>query len=288
VLNRTVSEMRPDGSPTKSPVDSAPKVVALPSALPKQLKVPDAKPADPTEGLLADLKALAEAGNWRELGDRLPDVRAALRDATWKSLVEQAAIGELTALSIPSDRSYDERLALLNRYYPRYRSLAESPKFLSLRATIGLQAYADCFNQRGDGRNCRDGLEGFIRVPPHDLDLVRKATRLVSVRFNWAAGAPYFASILTGPESERVCKEAGNEVADAAVAGLQQPPEGREAGAARLLIEKCWDAVKVKVVDNVGRESAESYYLRNACSTLMKYEAVTGLRAKRCQALLAQ
>jgi hypothetical protein len=39
------------------------------------------------------------------------------------------------------------------------------------------------------------------------------------------------------------------------------------------------------VVENVAHESADSYYLHNACPILMERKAVSGLRAARCQAL---
>ena len=75
------------------------------------------------------------------------------------------------------------------------------------------------------------------------------------------------------------------DVASATVAALQRPPDWREAKDARKLAERCWETLATAVVENVAHESAESYYLHNACPILMERKAVTGLRAARCQSL---
>ena len=80
-----------------------------------------------------------------------------------------------------------------------------------------------------------------------------------------------------------MCTDA--DLAYSTVAALQRPPDWREAKAARTLAERCWDTLGTAVVENVARETADSYYLQNACPVLMERNAITGLRAARCQAL---
>jgi hypothetical protein len=138
-----------------------PQIAALPGAGVQGMQRDSAvnPPANTSaDQLIADLDALAEAQSWRELHDHLADVSPRLRDAHWKSLVEQAALGELGPLTSPGG-SADERLAALARYYPTFPSLADSARFLDLRTAVGLDAFARCFDASRDGRQCRDDLD---------------------------------------------------------------------------------------------------------------------------------
>jgi hypothetical protein len=89
--------------------------------------------------------------------------------------------------------------------------------------------------------------------------------------------------MVDAPGREAVCTDA--DVAYATVVALQRPPDRREARAARRLAERCWDALGTAVVENVAHETADSYYLHNACPIRMEHKAMTGLRATRRQAL---
>ena len=80
-----------------------------------------------------------------------------------------------------------------------------------------------------------------------------------------------------------VCTDA--DLASSTIAALQRPPEWREAKAARVILERCWDALAIAVVGNVANEGADSYYLQNACPILLERNALSGLRAARCQTL---
>ena len=232
--------------------------------------------------LIADLDALAAARNWPELHDRLTDLSPAARDAHWNALVEQAAIGELTPQAAPGG-SFAERISAIERYYPKFPSLGGSPQFLALRTSIGLDAFGRCFDEGHDTTKCFGALERFVHVAPVNADLARGAARLVGLKLNRSTSTLFFAAGLNAAGGEAVCSDP--DIAYSTVTALQRPPEWREAKAARTLAERCWQALGSVVVEKVAHESADSYYLHNACPILMERKAVTGLRAARCQAL---
>jgi len=265
----------------------AAQVVALPSAI---LKSPP-EPAIANRGgdVLDELEALAAAESWSELGGRLTEVKPTARDAHWNALVEQAALGELTPLASPSSTSVADRLAAIERYYPKFPSLRSSQKFLALRAAIGRDAFGHCLDGARTGpefQKCRDGFEGFVRMAPITVDIAREAGLLIGLKLNRAAAARFFAMAFEVPGGDLICTEP--ELPVAIISALQHPPDFPEPKAGLVLAERCWNTVKAAVVANVAKESGESYYVRNICPILMKNNAVTGLRAARCRELIAR
>jgi hypothetical protein len=261
------------------PIEVLPQLAASPSGAPDRQAL---AASEAVRQLIADLDALAAAQNWPELHDRLTDLNPAARDDHWNALVEQAAIGELTPQTAPGG-TYAERMTAIERYYPKFPSLAGSPKFLALRTAIGLDAFSHCFDDARDSPKCRDALERFVHVAPVSAELARGAARLVGRRLNRSTSALFFAISLDAVGGESVCNDA--DLAYSTVAALQRPPEWREAKAARTLAERCWDTLRTAVVENVAHETSNSYYLRNACPILLEHAAISGLRAARCQAL---
>jgi len=233
--------------------------------------------------------ALAAAESWSELGGRLTEVKPTARDAHWNALVEQAALGELTPLASPSSTSVADRLAAIERYYPKFPSLRSSQKFLALRAAIGRDAFGHCLDGARTGpefQKCRDGFEGFVRMAPMTVDIAREAGLLIGLKLNRAAAARFFAMAFEVPGGDLICTEP--ELPVAIISALQHPPDFLEPKAGLVLAERCWNTVKTAVVANVAKESGESYYVRNICPILMKNNAVTGLRAARCRELIAR
>ena len=239
---------------------------------------------------LAELDALAASKSWQELGDHLTDITTTARDAHWESLVEQAAVGELSPL-VGNAGSIAARLEMIDRYYPAFPSLAQSQKFLELRATIGLEAFRQCFEaseSRGPGKKinpeaCRNYLWDFINTKPLNYELASKAAHMVAVKFAQATAAPFFAIATLAPGGEAACKDA--DLGTAAVAGLGQGPQAPEAKGARFLLKQCWDALQTPVVEAFANEGAGSDYMKNSCPALMAHNALNGLRAKRCEGL---
>jgi Caspase domain len=258
--------------------------VALPSAIDKRSQEPTTI-APPQSEAIAQLEALAASESWHELGARLTEVKPTERDDRWKALVEQAALGELTPLAAASSGSPDERLAVLERYYPAFSSLRGSQKFLTLRSSIGLDAFGRCFNdaQGAELQKCRDRLDRFVHPAPMSAQLAREAGVLVVHKLNHGNAAPFFAMAFEAPHGELVCT--APELATAVIAALDWPGDSFEAKSALALADKCWANLQTEIVAEVARETPDSYYVHNSCPILMKYNAVTGLRAARCRAL---
>jgi len=264
------------------PIQVLPQIAASPPEMPGKSDRQTPAMSEAAKQLLADLEALAAARNWPELHDHLTDLNPAARDARWNALVEQAAIGEMSLQTAPGG-SYAERMAAIERYYPKFPSLSGSPQFLALRTSIGLDAFGRCFEEAQAPAKCLSALERFVHVAPVSADLARGAARLVGLKLNRSTSALFFAAGLDATGGEGVCSDA--DVSYATVVALQRPSDWREAKAARILAERCWDTLGPAVVENVAHETADSYYLRNVCPILMERKAVTGLRAARCQAL---
>jgi uncharacterized caspase-like protein len=228
---------------------------------------------------VAALDALAAAQNWSELHDHLTDVSPTKRDSHWERLVEQAAVGELSPLTEPGG-SADERFAAISRYYPKFPSLGRSKDFLGLRAKVGLAAFSLCFEERGNGRQCRDELERFVRAGPVTAELAQGAAHVVGIGFNRQVSSLYYALGLDAPGGEAICGD--KELQYDIIVGLQLPPDYREAKAARTVAGRCWDSVKGVVLDTIGKETPSSYYRQNACPIAIEHDALGGLPGGAC------
>jgi Caspase domain len=254
----------------------------------------EAVPAPSADPVFAELDALAAARSWSELRGQLTNVKPTARDAHWAALAEQAAIGELTPLA-NSARPFSDRLAALEHYATAFQVLTDNPKFLALRASIGLSAFGDCLDQ-GYGTtfaDCRRELEAFVRTTPDSVgtaraDLARDAARLVGRKLNRPAAAPFFAIAIEPPAgaNEAVC--ADPDLATAVIAAFGRPPDWNEAKAAGALTEACWKTLGPAVVAQVARETGDSYYLGNTCPILLKRDALTGLREARCREIVSR
>jgi hypothetical protein len=235
------------------------------------------------EQIVAELDALAAARNWRELYGRLSEVSPTARDAHWEALAEQGAIGELTPLMAPGG-SAAERLTAIERYAARFPSLANSAKFLALRTRIGLDGFALCFDEGKDNMKCLSDLERFVHAAPISSELALGAAHLVGANMNHQFPVVFYQAGLDAPGGAAVCTDSKLEYD--LVSALQLPPHYRWAKVARGVAEHCWDAVKTFVAANIAREVGETYYLQNTCAMLIRHNALTGLREKRCQAAL--
>ena len=269
-----------------------PQAAALLSDVDK--RAAEAVPAPSVDPAIAELDALAAAKSWSELRGHLTTVRPTARDAHWASLAEQAAIGELTPLAT-STRPFDDRLATLEHYAKTFQILNDNPKFLALRASIGLSAFGDCLEESYGTVliDCRRELDGFVRTTPKSVgtarsDLARDAARLVGRKLNRSAAAPFFAIAIEAPAETNVAVCTDPDLTDAVIAALGRPPDWDEAKASKALTEACWNTLGAAVVAQVARETGDSYYLGNACPTLLRRDALTGLRAARCREIKSQ
>ncbi|KRR02777.1 hypothetical protein CQ12_06785 [Bradyrhizobium jicamae] len=283
--DQVVGEIVLNSSGQPTPADRpTPQTAALLSDVDK--RAAEAVPAPPIDPAIAELDALAAAKSWSELRDHLTKVRPTARDAHWASLAEQAAIGELTPLAT-SAHPFAGRLAALEHYATSFPVLNDNPKFLVLRTSIGLSAFGDCLEQ-AYAVDCRRQLESFVRTTPKNagtvrVDLARDAARLVGRKLNRSAAAPFFAIAIEAPAEANAAVCADPDLAVAVIAALGRPPDWDEAKAAGALTEACWNTLSTAVVAQVARENGDSYYLGNACPILLQRDALTGLRAARCQ-----
>jgi hypothetical protein len=282
--------LNPSGR-TPPPTDPPPpQAAALLSDVDK--RAAEAVPAPSADPVIAELDALAAAKSWSELRGHLTTVKPTARDAHWASLAEQAAIGELTPLAT-SARPSGDRLAALEHYATTFPVLNDNPKFLALRASIGLSAFGDCLEQAYGTvlADCRRALESFVRTTPRSVgtaraDLARDAAHLVGRKLNRSAAAPFFAIAIEAPAETNVAVCTDPDLTDAVIAALSRPPDWDEAKAAEAVTEACWNTLGTAVLAQVARESGDSYYLGNACPALLRRDALTGLRAARCREIV--
>src|SRR5208337_3343114 len=221
--------------------------------------------------------------NWRELHDRLTDVAPTSRGPRWNSLVEQAAVGELRPLTAPGG-SAAERIAAIERYYPKFPSLGGSSQFLSLRNTLVIDAFGRCVGERGDNMKCLNDLERLVHAEPLSAELALNAAHAVGVNMNHQFPAVFYLTGLDAPGGKAVCADPKLEYD--LITALQLPPHYRWAQAARTIAEKCWDTVKTAVAANIAREVGQTYYLQNTCAALIQHSTLSGLKEKRCQAVV--
>ena len=72
------------------------------------------------------------------------------------------------------------------------------------------------------------------------------------------------------------------------IAVLGRPNDWGEAKGAVALVNACWRTLGTAVVAQIARETGGSYFLDNICPTLLKRDALTGLRAARCREVTSQ
>jgi hypothetical protein len=239
----------------------------------------------PAPATFDDLDALAASQNWAELHDRLNEISPSSRNAHWNELVEQAAVGELAAQAIPGG-SAAERFAALERYFPKFPSLAKSEKFLSIRTKVGLQAFARCFDEGRNDMKCRNDLERFMHAAPPSAELATGAGRLIGVKFNRQAATSFYALGVETPGGEAICSN-GDFQYDL-IQSLEMPPDYPEAKAARDVALKCWNAVQPKLAANMAKVVGDTYYLHNACPALIQHGTLKGLLEQRCLSAIKQ
>jgi uncharacterized caspase-like protein len=265
-------------APRQQSQAAGPRLVAVPSG--------DEKPAVAPNQVMAELDALAAAKSWRELGTHLTAVQPTMRDGHWASLAEQAVMGDLAAVS--GDPGV--RLAAAEQYLATFPTLRSSQKFLALRADAGLDSFGDCFDRTYGGASldaCYRGLENFVRGVPEDGELARNAARLVARKLHRQHAARLFVTALEGPGDRSATVCADTELPSVVTAALGMPSEHPDAKAAVALTTKCWDALNGPVVAELARTTS-SYFLDNACPTLLERNALTGLRAARCREVVSR
>jgi hypothetical protein len=173
---------------------------------------------------------------------------------------------------------------MVERYYPTFASLRDSQKFMTLRATIGLDAFSRCFDRfdRAELLRCRDWLDRFVHTAPMSAELARDAGALVVHKLNHANAAPFFAMAFEAPHGELVCAAPG--LAKAVLAGLDTPGQWLEGKSAIALADRCWPNLQREIEAEIAHETSDSFYIDNSCLLLMKHDPAAGQHIARCRA----
>jgi len=219
------------------------------------------------------MQVLAKQQGWLELADHLDDITPAARDAAWRGLAEQAALG---VLAIPGDAGLARGEALL----ARYPSLTQSKQFVARRAELGLAAFARCFDNRKWTDRCLALIPAFVAADPTNDELAFKLGKLLPpIAARWHAVAAFAVAIRKKDDAR--CKDAS--VTAAIVSGLgrsaSEQPDVVKA-AIELGGALCWTASRDAIVDALAGDGTD--ILKNACPIVKDRVTLSSLMTKRC------
>lgn len=227
---------------------------------------------------LADLKALIAQGAFEEAYAHLGDIPPAQRTADWVEVAASAAAGVLPTLS-SDDGTTIGAIDQIDRDYPQLR---KAPKYMKVRADLGLKGLAGCYAQTSDYwssygiENCSTLALRFVDNAGGDKALALSVAKLASRSMIAYSALPFFKRALA--RDPAVCKDA--DLQGAVVSGLGLEPE--HAGDAKAMMTSCWDSVKDAVAKAFDADSAHGYVRQNTCAILKSKGMISGLQAKRC------
>jgi hypothetical protein len=229
---------------------------------------------------MADLRALAQQQSWSELIDHLEDISPASRDAEWRGLGQQAALG---ALNMADQSGPINGLYLSEGLLQRYPALKESRDFMSKRADLGTQAFARCF-AKPYWESCGERIKPFILADPTNADLGFRLGKMLPLRAKrWQAVPAFFVAIQKKDDPR--CQDA--DVSRAVVSGLHLSRLANEDvvnESVQLASSMCWNALHAAVRDGMGDDSDD--YLKNTCAFVKSREPLPPLLTKRCEAAI--
>ena len=156
---------------------------------------------------MADLKALAESGSHDELLDHAKDIAPGKRDATWKALVEKAAIEELDGIDVGTQpwvaTTEPDDLA---RQFPHLKA---SRAYMDKRAEVGVKGFAACYKRSWSGVNCTERLVAFVKADKGNAKLAVDAGNvMIREQFPYVAVRVYRFAILDRKGPVTSCGEA--------------------------------------------------------------------------------
>jgi hypothetical protein len=228
---------------------------------------------------IADLKALVSQGAFKEAYLHLGDVPPAQRNADWNDIAAAAAAGVLPTLSA-DDGTTIEAIDQIDRDYSQ---LLKVPKYMKVRADLGLKGLAGCFEQTSGYwasyglDNCVQLAKRFVDNAGNDRTLLLRVAKLASKSMNAYGAVPFFKKALAQDPS--VCKD--GDLQTAVVSGLGLEPAN--AADARAMMTQCFDSVKDGVMKAFDSDSTDGYVRQNSCSLLKSKGLLSGLQAKHCR-----
>jgi len=230
---------------------------------------------------MADLRSLAQQRAWAELVDHLEDIPPVSRDAEWRSLAQQAALG---ALTLAGQRGPVDGIDMSEALLVRYPALKESRDFMSKRADLGIQAFERCFQKDRRADDCALHFKAFVEGDPTNQDLAFRVGKLLPPRSYARLAVPAFAVAIQKKDDPR-CQDP--DVKRAVLSGLSLPNAGNEdvvAESIQLGSNLCWQALQPSITDRMGGDSTD--YLKNTCRFVGAKGALPRLMTKTCEAVL--
>jgi hypothetical protein len=227
---------------------------------------------------IADLKALVSQGAFKEAYLHLGDVAPAQRNADWTDVASSAAAGVLPTLS-SEDGTTIEAIDEIDRDYPQ---LLKAPKYMKVRADLGLKGLAGCFEQTAGYwasyglENCATLGKRFVDNAGNDRALALAVAKLASKSMMAYSAIPFFKRALA--KDPAVCKD--GDLQTAIVSGLGLEPAN--AADAKAMMTQCWDSVKDAVAKAFDADSTHGFVRQNSCELLKAKGMLSGLQAKQC------
>jgi hypothetical protein len=227
---------------------------------------------------LADLKALVAQGAFKEAYLHLGDIAPSQRNADWVDVAANAAAGVLPTFSSDDGTTIDA-IDQIDRDYPQ---LLKAPKYMKVRADLGLKGIAGCYAQTSDYwssygiANCSTLALRFVDNAGGDKALALAVAKVASHSMVAYSAVPFFKRALA--RDPAVCKD--DDLQTAVVSGLGLEPD--HATDAKAMMTTCWDSVKDAVAKAFDADSTHGFVRQNTCATLKSKGMISGLQAKRC------
>jgi hypothetical protein len=230
--------------------------------------------ADDKKYTMADLKALVAQNGFKEAVQHLGDISPSQRNADWLDVAGTACAGVLSTF----DASDGSPIVIIDQIDREYPAVLKSPKYLKVRADMGIKGIGDCFQQNG-GDQCLDYAKRFVDNSGGDTAVIIKVAKAVRLGTNGWPAIAFFNRALA--KDKTACKD--DDFVYGLRSGLALPADYPGAKDARTALATCWDVVKTSVMDDFDKEtSADGYLHKNMCPFLMQKKVLSGLQAKQC------
>ena len=230
---------------------------------------------------MADLQKLGDQGAWQELSGRLGDIAPSARNKAWDALAEKSAIGLLRDAT--KSQQPREDIAIAEGMLKQYPGLGQSRPFMSERATVGIEAFRQCFRDSYNGEWCLRELDSFVAVDATNGDLAYRAGKLARLNLRDWTATPFFdAAITNNAALATIC--ADNDVLLAVKAAMYLPEfdnnkKFRDAGV-KLAGTHCWTQIGAALVTEI--KDGNACYFKNACPTLRTRDGTDAAVIKAC------
>lgn len=228
---------------------------------------------------MEDLQALAEQESWQELLAHMNDIAPRLRKKEWKTLLGQAAVGQVAALAEVDDKW--GALGTLDALVVQYPLLKKDKGFLEKRAEVGLKAFEACFANAYGGAECSEKLLAFVKVDADNSKLAFEAGRLTRLRGGPGFALPMFAQAVR--DKKQVATYCEDDQLWLAVSWILGGSGGAAAAKTGqdIAFKSCFKQLKNKLVDELLDGNAG--YARNTCGGLGKAKALTPFQTAWCK-----